>query len=221
MVYVVNGVLANGVDMVLEKDFAGFALQEMEIHPLMLLIQTLSIILQTFSPTLHNLAVFQSISSQEGLKSTKGMNVVHNKWDDMIESRNELLQSLGEMLRQQEQPDLLFTPLSKLKEDECFDPGGDFVLEEIEACLTSDSIPPGIDDDDFDPVSTDFEDDYYVSEGDIIYLESLLIKDTIPNLPPEARLFLSRVSWFVFYGKDFPDYEDSRACGFVHRSLDL
>ncbi|GJS66740.1 reverse transcriptase domain-containing protein [Tanacetum coccineum] len=27
--------------------------------------------------------------------------------------------------------------------------GGDFILEEIEACLTNDSIPPGIDDDDF------------------------------------------------------------------------
>ncbi|GJT08804.1 hypothetical protein Tco_0843266 [Tanacetum coccineum] len=53
MVYVVNGVLASGVDMVLEKDFAGFALREMEIHPLMLLIRTLSMILQTFSP-LHN-----------------------------------------------------------------------------------------------------------------------------------------------------------------------
>ncbi|GKF71054.1 reverse transcriptase domain-containing protein, partial [Tanacetum coccineum] len=31
--------------------------------------------------------------------------------------------------------------------------GGDFILEEIEACLTNDSIPPGIDDDDFDPSS--------------------------------------------------------------------
>ncbi|GKA73242.1 hypothetical protein Tco_0779458 [Tanacetum coccineum] len=29
--------------------------------------------------------------------------------------------------------------------------GGDFILEEIEACLTSESIPPGIDDADFDP----------------------------------------------------------------------
>ncbi|GJU20981.1 reverse transcriptase domain-containing protein [Tanacetum coccineum] len=29
--------------------------------------------------------------------------------------------------------------------------GGDFILEEIEACLTNDSIPPGIDDADFDP----------------------------------------------------------------------
>ncbi|GJZ96599.1 hypothetical protein Tco_0668933 [Tanacetum coccineum] len=37
-------------------------------------------------------------------------------------------------------------------------------------------------------VSTDFEDDYYDSEGDIIYLESLLIKDTIHNLPPEVFL---------------------------------
>ncbi|GKD22032.1 hypothetical protein Tco_1223735 [Tanacetum coccineum] len=53
MVYVVNGVLARGVDMVLEKDFAGFSLQEMKIHQLMLLIRTL-LILQTFSPTLHN-----------------------------------------------------------------------------------------------------------------------------------------------------------------------
>ncbi|GKD53115.1 hypothetical protein Tco_1286502, partial [Tanacetum coccineum] len=29
--------------------------------------------------------------------------------------------------------------------------GCDFILEEIEACLTNDSIPPGIDDLDFDP----------------------------------------------------------------------
>ncbi|GKF27311.1 hypothetical protein Tco_0083205, partial [Tanacetum coccineum] len=47
--------------------------------------------------------------------------------------------------------------------------GGDFVLEEIEACLTSDSIPPGIDDDDFDP------------EGDILLLEKLLNDD--PSSP--------------------------------------
>ncbi|GKD89357.1 reverse transcriptase domain-containing protein [Tanacetum coccineum] len=35
---------------------------------------------------------------------------------------------------------------------------GDFILEEIKACLTKDSIPPGIDDDDFDP------------EGDLLLL---------------------------------------------------
>ncbi|GKE22143.1 hypothetical protein Tco_1433655, partial [Tanacetum coccineum] len=133
MVYVVNGVLASGVDMVLEKDFAGFALQEMEIHPLMLLIQILLMIFQTFLPTLHNpstrhtragyvdtiLTMFMIVhhgsrlsmswnratiktlysidhqpqSIQEDLNQQR-MNDVHHKWDDMIESKNELLQSL-------------------------------------------------------------------------------------------------------------------------------
>ncbi|GJV47158.1 hypothetical protein Tco_1437370 [Tanacetum coccineum] len=50
--------------------------------------------------------------------------------------------------------------------------GGNFVLEEIEACLSNDSIPPGIDDADFDP------------EGDIRLLERLLNEDPSPNLPP-------------------------------------
>ncbi|GJW59518.1 reverse transcriptase domain-containing protein [Tanacetum coccineum] len=43
--------------------------------------------------------------------------------------------------------------------------GGDFILEEIKACLTNDSIPPGIDDADFDP------------EGDLLLLEKLLNDD--------------------------------------------
>ncbi|GJS49807.1 reverse transcriptase domain-containing protein [Tanacetum coccineum] len=49
--------------------------------------------------------------------------------------------------------------------------GGDFILEEIEACLTRDSIPPGIDDADFDP------------EGDILLLEKLLNDDPSSPLP--------------------------------------
>ncbi|GJY59304.1 reverse transcriptase domain-containing protein [Tanacetum coccineum] len=43
--------------------------------------------------------------------------------------------------------------------------GGDFILEEIESCLTNDSIPSGIDDANFDP------------EGDILLLEKLLNDD--------------------------------------------
>ncbi|GJY54745.1 hypothetical protein Tco_0446409 [Tanacetum coccineum] len=58
-------------------------------------------------------------------------------------------------------------------EDECFDPGDD--IDEIDAFLDMD-------------VSTDIEDGYYDSEGDIIYLESLLIKDTTHNPPPEVFL---------------------------------
>ncbi|GJU74066.1 reverse transcriptase domain-containing protein [Tanacetum coccineum] len=48
---------------------------------------------------------------------------------------------------------------------------GDFVLEEIEACLTNDSIPLGIDDDDFD------------LEGDLLLLEKLLNDDPSSPLP--------------------------------------
>ncbi|GKE38064.1 reverse transcriptase domain-containing protein [Tanacetum coccineum] len=48
---------------------------------------------------------------------------------------------------------------------------GDFILEEIEACLTIDSIPPGIDYDNFDP------------EGDLFLLEKLLNDDPSSPLP--------------------------------------
>ncbi|GJS01478.1 hypothetical protein Tco_0317986 [Tanacetum coccineum] len=65
------------------------------------------------------------------------------------------------------------TPLSDANKDECFDPGGE--IDEIDAFLDID-------------VSTDIENDYHDSEGDIIYIESLLINDTIPNLPPEVFL---------------------------------
>ncbi|GJY06642.1 reverse transcriptase domain-containing protein [Tanacetum coccineum] len=55
--------------------------------------------------------------------------------------------------------------------------GGDFILEEIEACLTNDSIPPGIDDADFDP------------EGDLLLLEKLLNDDPSSLLPPKELNF--------------------------------
>ncbi|GJY38685.1 reverse transcriptase domain-containing protein [Tanacetum coccineum] len=55
--------------------------------------------------------------------------------------------------------------------------GGDFILEEIEACLTNDSISPGIDDADFDP------------KGDLILLEKLLNDDPSSPLPPKELHF--------------------------------
>ncbi|GJY58402.1 reverse transcriptase domain-containing protein [Tanacetum coccineum] len=55
--------------------------------------------------------------------------------------------------------------------------GGDFILEEIKACLTNDSIPPGIDDADFDP------------EGDLFLLEKLLNDDPSSPLPPKELHF--------------------------------
>ncbi|GKA69945.1 hypothetical protein Tco_0776009 [Tanacetum coccineum] len=109
-----------------------------------------------------------------------------------IESKDSYASKLDE-------PVLLVTPLSKLNEDKCFDPGGDFILEEIKACLTSDSILPGINDDDFDP------------EGDILLLEKLLNNDPSSPLPlkelnfEELKVIISDVSM------DFEDdYYDSK-----------
>ncbi|GJV11786.1 reverse transcriptase domain-containing protein [Tanacetum coccineum] len=50
---------------------------------------------------------------------------------------------------------------------------GDFIFEEIKACLTNDSIPLGIDDDDFDP------------EGDLFLIKKLLNDDPSSPLPPK------------------------------------
>ncbi|GJV25159.1 reverse transcriptase domain-containing protein [Tanacetum coccineum] len=55
--------------------------------------------------------------------------------------------------------------------------GGDFILEEIEACLKNDSIPPGIDDADFDP------------ERDLLLLKKLLNNDPSSPLPPKEHHF--------------------------------
>ncbi|GJX15876.1 hypothetical protein Tco_0216708 [Tanacetum coccineum] len=55
--------------------------------------------------------------------------------------------------------------------DECFDPGGD--NDEIDAFLAME-------------VSTNIEEGYYDSEGDVIFLESLLSDDTTHNLSPEV-----------------------------------
>ncbi|GKD39893.1 hypothetical protein Tco_1260100 [Tanacetum coccineum] len=55
--------------------------------------------------------------------------------------------------------------------------GGDFILDEIKACLINDSIPLGIDDADFDP------------EGDLLLLEKLVNDDPSSPLPPKELHF--------------------------------
>ncbi|GJZ89595.1 hypothetical protein Tco_0661377 [Tanacetum coccineum] len=84
-----------------------------------------------------------------------------------IESKDSYVSNLDE-------PALLVTPLFDANEDECFDPGG--VIDEINAFLDMN-------------ISTDNENGYHDSEGDIIYLESLLIDDAIPITPRVFRSF--------------------------------
>ncbi|GKA34026.1 hypothetical protein Tco_0720455 [Tanacetum coccineum] len=67
------------------------------------------------------------------------------------------------------EPVLLNTPL--FDEDECFDPGGD--NDEIDAFLAI-------------KISTYIKEGYYYSDGDVFYLERLLINDTTHNLFPEV-----------------------------------
>ncbi|GJX62832.1 putative reverse transcriptase domain-containing protein [Tanacetum coccineum] len=98
-----------------------------------------------------------------------------------IESKDSYVSNLDE-------PALLVTPLFDANEDECFDPGGE--IDEIDVFLDID-------------VSTDIEDGYHDSEGDIIYLESLLFDDIIPNLHPDV--FLDHDPKNL---KDGPDNED-------------
>ncbi|GJT08805.1 hypothetical protein Tco_0843267 [Tanacetum coccineum] len=101
-----------------------------------------------------------------------------------IESKDSYVSNLDE-------PALLVTPLFDANEDECFDPGGE--IDEIDAFLDMD-------------ISTDIENGYHDSEGDIIYLERLLIDDAIPNLPP--KLFLDHDPKNL---KDEPDNEDLKS----------
>ncbi|GJU90150.1 hypothetical protein Tco_1302573 [Tanacetum coccineum] len=68
-----------------------------------------------------------------------------------------------------DEPVLLHTPFPD--EDECFDPGGD--NDEIDAFLAI-------------KVPTYIEEGYYDLEGDVFYLDKLLINDTTHNLFPEV-----------------------------------
>ncbi|GJT57312.1 hypothetical protein Tco_0992366 [Tanacetum coccineum] len=94
--------------------------------------------------------------------TSSGINPLFNELLEDIKSKDSYVSNLDE-------PAFLVTDLSDANMDECFDLGGD--IDEIDA-----------------DVSTDIKDGYHDSEGDIIYLESLFINDTIPNLLPEVFL---------------------------------
>nr|GEZ08062.1 hypothetical protein [Tanacetum cinerariifolium] len=68
-----------------------------------------------------------------------------------------------------DEPDLLVTPLSDANKDECFDSGGDV--------------------DKFN----DFKDGYYDSEGDILYLESLLNDDLVHHDPSIPKMSVASI----------------------------
>ncbi|GJR26263.1 hypothetical protein Tco_1102495, partial [Tanacetum coccineum] len=112
---------------------------------------------------------------------------VNPLFDEVLED----IKSKDSYVSNLDEPTLLVTPLSDANEDECFDPGGK--IDEIDAFLDMN-------------ISTDIENGYHDSEGDIIYLESLLINDTIPNIPP--KVFLDHDPKNL---KDEPDNKDLKS----------
>ncbi|GKA16381.1 hypothetical protein Tco_0696128 [Tanacetum coccineum] len=90
--------------------------------------------------------------------TSSDVNPLFNEVLEDVESEDSFDSKLAE-------PTLLISPLSDANKDECFDPGGD----EIDA-------------------STEIENDFHDSVGDIIFLEKLLINNTFPNFPFEIFL---------------------------------
>ncbi|GKB11743.1 hypothetical protein Tco_0845666, partial [Tanacetum coccineum] len=120
-----------------------------------------------------------------------------------IESKNSYVSNLDE-------PALLVTPLSDFNEDECFDPGGD--VDEIELLLHRDPSTPKIS---VVSILEGFTDEPPFEENDDLFdLESK--ENEWKNI-----LYDASIDDLMTEEKDCPDFEDSRARGFVHRSLDL
>ncbi|GKF20923.1 hypothetical protein Tco_0069561, partial [Tanacetum coccineum] len=94
--------------------------------------------------------------------NSSNVNPLFKEMVEDVESENSNVSNFDE-------PILLNTPF--FDKAECFDPGGNF--DEIKAFLAIE-------------VSTNIEEGYYDSEGDIIYLESLLSDDTTHNLSLEV-----------------------------------
>ncbi|GJV11659.1 reverse transcriptase domain-containing protein [Tanacetum coccineum] len=94
--------------------------------------------------------------------STNNVNPLFNEMVEDVVNENSNVSNSNK-------PVLLNTPLSD--KVECFDPGDN--IDEIDAFLTME-------------VSSNFEDGYYDSEGDVIFLENLLSDDTNHNLSPEV-----------------------------------
>ncbi|GJX95165.1 hypothetical protein Tco_0349751, partial [Tanacetum coccineum] len=94
--------------------------------------------------------------------TSSNVNPLFNEMEEDVENKNSNVSNSDE-------PVLLNTPLTD--KVECFDPEDD--VDEIDAFLAME-------------VSSDFEEGYYDSEGDVIFLENLLSDDTTHNLSPKV-----------------------------------
>ncbi|GJR67245.1 reverse transcriptase domain-containing protein [Tanacetum coccineum] len=120
-----------------------------------------------------------------------------------IESKDSYVSNLHE-------PALLVTPLSDANKDECFNPGGD--VDEIELLLHWDPSTPEI------SVSSILEG--FINEPPLKENDDLFDLESKKN-EWKKILYYAPINDLMTEDKDCPDFEDSRAHGFVHHSLDL
>ncbi|GJW22185.1 hypothetical protein Tco_0032807 [Tanacetum coccineum] len=106
----------------------------------------------------ENLSTIPEKEPNEFIKSSVEDLVLISSESEDTSDNDKDIKSKDSYVSKLDEPALLVTPLSDANEDECFDLGGN--IDEIDA-----------------DVSTDIEDGYHDSEGDIIHLESLLIND--------------------------------------------
>nr|GEU39747.1 hypothetical protein [Tanacetum cinerariifolium] len=153
MAFVVNSVLANGVDLVLEKEFASFVLQVMKIHPLN---QTLSMILQTFSPTLHNPGQAANLSTHTSEPSRRFNSIYYD--DDNDDDDEEKTIPLCDIISQLP-PSIVITTSPVLPTFE--DPEGSLIIgnEDLSTILEKESkefVKSSVED--LDPIPSESED---------------------------------------------------------------
>ncbi|GJZ82339.1 hypothetical protein Tco_0647512 [Tanacetum coccineum] len=138
--------------------------------------------------------------------------------DNNIESKNSYVYNLDESA-------LLVTPLFDFNKDKCFDPCGD--VDEIELLLHHNTSPPKMS---VASILEGFTDEPPLEENDDLFdLESkekewkkILYDAPIDDLMTEDKVFDPGIPEKIFSPTyDCPDYKDSRARGFVHRSLEL
>ncbi|GJU33585.1 reverse transcriptase domain-containing protein [Tanacetum coccineum] len=143
-------------------------------------------LLDPFPPGIELKLIKSSIDDSPPLDVLGGNSVTFS--NPLSDSNDDFTSSNGESLPEEDVLEENFkiysNPLFEFDEEyistdvnplfnECFDPGGD--IDEIDTFLDID-------------ISLDFEDDYYNTEGNVIYLECLLTNDTTHNLPPEVFL---------------------------------
>ncbi|GJV04127.1 hypothetical protein Tco_1337696 [Tanacetum coccineum] len=128
----------------------------------------------------------------------------------MIDELKENIESKDSYVSNLDESVLLVTPLSDFNEDECFDPGGD--VDEIEFLLRRDPSTPKMS---VVSILEGFTNEPPLKENDDLFDLKSKANDW------KKILCDAPIKDLMTEDKDCPDFEDSRAHGFVHRLLNL